>query len=377
MRIPGQVWHWFADSWAISDVYSRNWIRKLRRASVGYVMMPIGGPLPERASPRRGFVERRLPLWPTPPLSMEYLNGRLQLIADADNVKGVLLIFRGLETGLATIQNFRSSLERLREAGKESIVFTPSMDLRHYYAASAADRIYAPPGATFNMLGLHAEIVFLKDALQQIGVEVDVVQISPYKTAFDNLQHETLTPEYREQLNWLLDDQYNTITADIARSRGMEQEAFSALVDSAPHFAGPAVELGLIDGLAYEDELAYWLAQEHGDQASNAAHGENGNQSENGESLEEKRKKTRPKADIKSWPQAYRSLLEKPRRSASRFVGVISMEGMMTMGQSRRSPVDLPIPFLGGATAGEQTLSLIHISEPTIPPSTSRMPSSA
>ena len=136
----------------------------------------------------------------------------------------------------------------------------------------------------------------------------------------------------------------------------MEQEAFSALVDSAPHFAAPAVELGLIDGLAYEDELAYLLAEEHVDQASNAAHGENGNQSENGESLEEKRKKTRPKADIKSWPQAYRSLLEKPRRSASRFVGVISMEGMMTMGQSRRSPVDLPIPFLGGATAGEQTI---------------------
>ena len=155
MRIPGQAWHWFADSWAISDVYSRNWIRKLRRASVGYVMMPIGGSLPERASPRRGFVERRLPLWPTPPLSMEYLNGRLQLIADADNVKGVLLIFRGLETGLATIQNFRSSLERLREAGKESIVFTPYMDLRHYYAASAADLIYAPPGATFNLSLIH------------------------------------------------------------------------------------------------------------------------------------------------------------------------------------------------------------------------------
>ncbi len=59
---------------------------------------------------------------------------------------------------------------------------------------------------------------------------------------------------------------------------------------------------------------------------------------------------------IKSWPQAYRLLQEKPRRSTRRFVGVVSMEGMMTMGPSRRSPIDLPIPFVGGNTAGEQTI---------------------
>ena len=356
MQFPGQAWRWFSDSWAISDVYTRNWFRRLRRASVGYVIMPVGGSLPERAMPSRGFLSRRLPLWPTPPLSMEYLNGRLQLIADAENVKGVLLIFRGIDSGLATIQNLRHSLERLREAGKESIVFTPYLDLRHYYAASAADRIYAPPGATFSMLGLHAEVVFLKDALQQVGVEVDVVQISPYKTAFDNLQHTTLTPEYREQLNWLLDDQFGTITADMAKSRGMDQDTFSTLIDRAPHFAETAVELGLIDGLAYEDELAYLLAEEPQEQEDDTTRSANKNGIPEEEDPEENGEKTRPKADIKSWPEAYRLLMEKPRRRASRFVGVISMEGMMTMGPSRRSPIDLPIPFLGGATAGEQTI---------------------
>ena len=40
------------------------------------------------------------------------------------------------------------------------------------------------------------------------------------------------------------------------------------------------------------------------------------------------------------------------------------MEGMMTMGQSRSSPIDLPIPFLGGATAGEQTIvDLLRMTE--------------
>jgi protease-4 len=356
LAFPGQAWHWLTDSWMISDVYARNWLRKLRRASVDYVLMTVGGPLPERAAPTPSFIQRQLPLWPSPPLSMEYLNGRLGLIADADNVKGVLFIFRGFDCGLATIQNFRRSLERLREAGKETIVFTPYLDLGHYYAASAADRIFAPPGATFHMLGLHADVVFLKDALKQIGVEVDVVQISPYKTAFDNLQHAALTPEYREQLDWLLDDQFNTITADIALSRGMEQETFSALIDEAPHFAEEAVQLGLIDGIAYEDELAYLLAGEEGDQEDEAGPDENEISSQQEADQDEEGEEKRAKAAIKSWPGAYRLLMEKPRHSTSRFVGVISMEGMMVMGQSRSSPIDLPIPFLGGATAGEQTI---------------------
>ena len=356
LKAPGEAWRWFSNKQVVSDAYVRNWLRRLRHASVDYVIMPVSGSLPEREASRPGFLGRQLPWWPAPPLSMEYFNGRLRLIADADNVKGVLLIFRGIETGLATIQNLRSSLERLREAGKESVIFTPYLDLGHYYAASAADRIYAPPGATFNVLGLHAEVVFLKDALKLLGVEMDVVQISPYKTAFDNLQHAAISPEYREQLNWLLDDEYDMITAGMAESRGMDQETMKALIDGAPYPAEQALELGLIDGLAYEDELAYLLAETAPEKENAPANLGKEQEDVPEEGNKEAGTGDRPQATIKSWPKAYRLLLEKPRRSGRRFVGVVSMEGMMTMGPSRRSPIDLPIPFLGGSTAGEQTI---------------------
>ena len=55
--------------------------------------------------------------------------------------------FFGFEAGLATLQNFRASVTRLRAAGKEVVVYTPFVDLAHYYAASAADRIVIPPVA--------------------------------------------------------------------------------------------------------------------------------------------------------------------------------------------------------------------------------------
>jgi protease-4 len=49
-------------------------------------------------------------------------------------------------------------------------------------------------------------------------------------------------------------------------------------------------------------------------------------------------------------------LTEKVRRRTRKFIGVISLEGAIIMGPSRQPPIDLPIPFVGGAAAGEQTL---------------------
>lgn len=344
-EMPLRVWRNLADSAAAFGANSRNQARRWRKAQVGYVVLSVGGPLPERSDPPRGFVQRQLPL-PKPPLSMEALNTRLEAIGDADNVQGVLFLFRGFETGLGTLQNFRQAVQRLRATGKEVIVFTPYLDLAHYYAASAADRIYAPPGATFDVLGLQTEVMFLKDALQQVGVEVDVVQISPYKTAFDTFQHAGMTPEFRDQLNWLLDDQYDMITSGMAAGRGLSVEALQALIDDAPHFAEDAARLGLLDGVAYEDELAYVLAEktdQEGEEPTAVTNSTSG----------------RPKADLKPWGQAERLLMEKPRRRQDRFVGVISLEGMITMGSSRTSPIDLPIPFLGSTVAGEQTITAL------------------
>jgi len=345
-QLPGQAWRSLSYHAAAFNANSRNQMRGWRKAKVGYVVLSIGGPLPERSAPRRGFLQRQLPL-PEPPLSMEALNERLRAIGDAENVTGVLFLFQGLEAGLATLQNLRKSIERLRAAGKESIVFTPYLDLRHYYAASAADRIYAPPGANFDVLGLQTEVMFLKDALQQVGVQVDVVQISPYKTAFDTFQHAEMTPEFREQLNWLLDDQYDLITRGMAEGRGLSMETLQGLINGAPHFAEEAVRLGLIDGVAYEDELPFVLAkpvdetsetnEEGGAAASKAA-----------------------KANLKPWSQAERLLTERVRRREDgRFIGVISVEGLINMGVSRTPPIDLPIPFVGGEMAGEQTITTL------------------
>ncbi len=358
LQAPFRAMRWIAFAWSRLWVHLRNGLRRMRRVQIDYVVLPLGGSLPERAAPRPGFIERRLP-FRAPELSLQELNGKLIRIADADNVKGVVFIFRGFQAGLATIQNFRRSIERLREAGKEVVVYTPYLDVRHYYAASAADRIIVPPGATFDVMGLHAEVLFLKDALQQIGVQVDVVQISPYKTAMDMLQHAEMTPEYQAQLDWLLDDQFDTITAAVGSDRGLSQDEMKDLIDQAPMVAETARERGLLDDLAYEDQLANLLAPDNPAESKEPLE-----KSQKREDKPKKENKNKPKATLRTWPQARKKLLEKPRRTLRPFIGVISLNGLITMGPSRRSPLDLPIPLVGGSSAGEQSLlSLLRQAE--------------
>jgi len=342
------------DWWEAAGAGLRNESRLRRKRAVDYVVMPVGGPLPERSGPSRGFIERRLPL-PPEPLSLQALNARLQAIADAENTRGVIFVFRGFSASLATLQNFRRAIIRLREAGKEAIVYTPYLDLAHYYVATAANRIIAPPGAQFEVLGLYTEIDFLKNTLSRIGIETDVIQISPYKTAFDRFGKDDMTAEFRDQLNWLLDDQYDMLTAGMAAERGLEQAEVKALIDRAPFTAEQAQAAGLIDLVAYDDELRELLTGGRSavDTQELEKRDSGGDPKTTAKATSEE---SRAKIRLETWSTARRILLEKPRRHTRRFIGVVSLEGMITMGPSRRPPIDLPIPLVGGETAGEQTL---------------------
>jgi protease IV len=339
--------------WSTGGVSLRNGLRTMRGVSLDYVLMPLGGPLPERSEPPRSFLERQLPL-PSPPLSMEVLNRRLQAIADADNVKGVVFLFQGFSAGLGTLQNVRRSILRLREAGKEVVVYTPYLDMAHYYVASAADRIVTPPGTMFEVLGLRLEAMFLKDALAQVGMQMDVVQISPYKTALNMFGESDMTPEQQAQMSWLLDDRFDEMTAAMANGRSLSQSAFQDLINRAPLFAEEMLAANLVDAVAYEDELAYLLAPVKPEETALPEAEETPETAV--ANPEPEADKKRPQAKLVAWSEAANMLLEKPRRRQKKFIGVVSLEGGIIMGPSRNPPIDLPIPFIGGDMAGEQTL---------------------
>lgn len=358
-----QVWQATKDSWTHASVSLRNGLRQARGAQVDYVVIRVGGPMPERAEPPRSFLERQLRL-PPPPYSIEQMNYQLRRVADADNVKGVLFVLHGFNTGLASLQNIRQAIVRLRQSGKTAVVYTPYLDVAHYFVASAADQIIIPPSTQFNVLGIRSEVLFLKDALAQIGLHFDAVQISPYKASPNLFARADITPEQQEQLTWLLDEIYDMLTSAMADGRQLTPAEFTQLVDSGPLFARQALQAGLVDAIAYEDQLAYVLAAtdtesektEEEDPATAQADEPEESGGDKTETAVPAPTARKPMARLQEWRKVNTLLLEKPRRHTPKFIGVVSLNGTIIMGTSQRPPIELPVPLIGDEVAGDVTL---------------------
>jgi protease-4 len=297
--------------------------RRLRRRRVDYVRIELGGALPEFAEAPRWWQRRFLRV--RAPTSLQGLRRKLERIAADPQASGVLLKIDGLAAGWATLQSLRDEIAHFRTNGKRVVTYLMTPNMAGYYAACAADEIILPPAAFLNIVGLRAEVQFLKDALAKVGLSAEVEAVSPYKSAYDSFVRSDISPENRAQLERLLDLRFAEIVRAIGQARGKTPEQVRALVDDAPLSARTSLDHGLIDALCYEDEL-------------------------------EARLKTgeRP-AKILDWGEAHRALRLLPVRRQRKLVAVVSVEGTIMTGSSRNLPV--PIPLLGSQQAGADSVA--------------------
>jgi protease-4 len=312
----------------------RNQVRRLREAP-DYIVLPVGGPLPQRMAPPRSFVQRQLGL-PPPPLSMERLAHTLRRIGEDERVQGVVIVLRGLETGPATLWSLRRLLQRVRKQGKRVIVYTTRLEWAEYYVGTSADLLVIPPATSFDVLGLQLSVRYYRDALAALGLKADVVRISPYKSAGNPFSEATMTAEEQAQYNWLLDESWHHFTDTMAADRGIAPETLHGLINWAPFSAAEALRNGLVDAVAYQDELprlirATWPPDRSASDQDN------------------------PLPRLQTTGQALPALTERPRRRHHRAIGVIGITGMIML-DTPSSPLPLPVPG-NGPVAAEADLS--------------------
>lgn len=299
----------------------RNALR--RRHKIDYVLLTLPGLIPPLPEERPWYLEL---LAGPGPLSLWELERIFDRIAADPRPRGVVLSLRGLMMPLADLQTLRGLISRLRARGKRVICFAQSYDLGEYFVASAADAILLQPGGDVSVVGLRQQAVFLKDALDAVGVSLDVIAISPYKGAFDTLSRSEISPEAREQIEWLLDARYDLIVREIAAGRGMTTEAVRAMIDSAPYTDSAARGAGFVDAVVYEEDLHAYLEAEH----------------------------------LWLWQDAAGKLLlpQKKRPATDKRVAVLPINGLMIPGESADPPdvLPVPLPFAADARAGDLTV---------------------
>jgi protease-4 len=308
----------------------RNASARLLASPPDYIWVEIGGPLAEFETPV-GFL-RRLARVPSPP-TLERLRGVLDRISSDGRARGVVLCIKNIDAGWASLEELRREILAFRARGGRVVAYLADpADTRSYYLACAADEVLAAPLADLNITGIRARVDFLRDALENFGIEAEVVAVSPYKSAGERFVRDDFSRESREQAERLLDRRFEEMLSAISEGRDLSFEEVRDRIDGAPYAARAALSEGLLDGVLYEDELPHHLGPDD------------------------------RRARLAEWQQARRSLLVPLRRRTRRRVGLVSLQGTIARGKNRKLPV--PLPFVGGEQAGsESVVAALRIAE--------------
>jgi protease-4 len=239
---------------AVDDARGARWLAGVRASAEAYRAAP---PLRARAAHvdlEEELTERRPFPFAAPRDRFGALLARVRQLRDEPGVGGVSVTVDDLPLGLARTGELRAALAELARR-KPVVAYLRGGRLAAYWLASAATAIHAPPAAVVDVAGLSSTTPFLRDGLARIGVAFDVVAAGRYKTAPDPLVRQEMSDAQREAQDSLLDGLFGRIVADVAASRRIPEARVRELVDVGLFVSADAQAAGLLDGIAWPDEL--------------------------------------------------------------------------------------------------------------------------
>ncbi len=192
----------------------------------------------------------------------------IQAIDAAAQDKNIGMIYmtpENISTGTAQLEEIRAALERFRKTGKPVVAYCNSFGNGSYYLASVADKVILDPASESTITGVATQMIFLKDLLDALGVDVQLIRHGKYKSAGEMYIRSSSSPENRLQNQELINSIWNTMVSQIAASRGFSQEQFNKWVEDLDLcHAQEYKEKGLVDETWYKDEVEKYLCEQNG-----------------------------------------------------------------------------------------------------------------
>ncbi|HEY3443563.1 MAG TPA: signal peptide peptidase SppA [Paludibaculum sp.] len=174
-------------------------------------------------------------------------------------VKGLFVHVGSSPMAPGHAQEIRDALLEFRKSKRFAIAFSEDFDganagLTSYYLASACDEIWLQPHSEFGVSGLRYESMFLRGALDKLGIVPRFEGRKEYKNAINTYLEKQFTAPQREAMQAMLDSNFGQVVRGVAAGRKLPEPDAKAALEGGPYAGERAVHLKLIDGLAYRDE---------------------------------------------------------------------------------------------------------------------------
>jgi protease-4 len=244
------------------EAADRTWLVGARVSVEGYRSVPYFGPAPSMDL-ARALSRPRLSFFGGERDPYRALLKSIEAARDDPTVPALALRIDDLPLGAGRIEELRALILSVK-ARKPVLAYLVGGGMREYYLASAASLIAAPPFASLLPGGLSTTTPFLKEGLGKLGVTFDVVAVGRYKSAGDPLVRREMGEAQREATESILDDIYARVVKAVASARSLGEGRVRELVNRGAFSAEEARAAGLIDAVAWPDEIGAALSRAAG-----------------------------------------------------------------------------------------------------------------
>ncbi len=179
----------------------------------------------------------------------------LHRAAEDERITGLVMDFRSLGTDWAKIEEIRLAVEEFKSFDKPVYAYFDGASTREYALAVTADKVFMSPEANLMVLGVTAELDFMKDVLDKIGMEADFIHVGKFKSAPERMTRTQATDANREMITAIVDDRFAKLLEMFASGRDVSVEVAHQWVNRGMFDSKTALHEGLIDETLYYNDI--------------------------------------------------------------------------------------------------------------------------
>jgi protease-4 len=155
--------------------------------------------------------------------------------------------------GQPTLEELAKALREFRATGKKVIAYGNEMTQERYYIAAQADEIYLDPMGFVLIDGYARYRMFYKEALDKLGIDINVFRVGAYKSAVESYTRTDMSPEDKQESNAYLTALWSSYQDAVTRARKLPTGAIakyvSSLAKTVPAAGGNAAQVAMDSGL--------------------------------------------------------------------------------------------------------------------------------
>jgi len=190
-------------------------------------------------------------------LGLDVVLANIEKAKTDDNIVGIYLKGGTLSGGFASIKEIRNALIDFKKSGKFIVAYADIYTQQMYYLASVADKVLLNPSGMLELKGLSAETMFLKNTLDKLGIEMQIVKVGTFKSAVEPLINTKMSDENRLQVSTYLTSIWKTLTTEVSASRKIAVDSLNRYADDMIMFQATekTKACALVDSLVYIDQV--------------------------------------------------------------------------------------------------------------------------